>query len=343
MKPRVITFGEIMLRLSPPSFQRLSQARSFELAFGGAEANVAVSLAQFGVSASYVTRLPHNPLAEGCLQFLRQYGVETADIVWGGSRVGIYFMERGAAQRGGEVIYDRATSALTTIEPGMVDWEAILSKGDWFHWTGITPAVSEGAAAACREAVETARRLGLTISCDLNYRSRLWKWGRHPKQVMPDLVRACDLLIGSPWTAHQMLGCHGLEEEAKDDGMAAHRAFFEELGRQFPRIGLIAVTLREPLSASHNTWSGLLWDGQTMFRAATYDIFPIVDRIGAGDAFTAGLIFSLLRNDAGKQRAIDFAVAASCLKHTVEGDVNQVSVEEVERLMETDAAGRMRR
>lgn len=341
MDNQVVTFGEIMLRLTPPGFQRLSQAHTFEAIFGGAEANVAVSLAHFGVPAAYVTRLPRNPLGESCLGFLRRHRVDTRHIIRGGDRLGIYFLERGAAQRGGSVVYDRAGSALATIGPGTVDWESALAGASWFHWTGITPAVSEGAAAACREAVETARRLGVTVSCDLNYRAQLWNWGQAATEVMPELVDACDLLVGNAWNAQQMLGFSNFEEEATDRGTT--RAFCQALQRRFPNLRMVAITRRGALSASHNTWSGLLWDRETLYQAPTYDITPIVDRVGAGDAFAAGLIYGLLTYGGNRQRAVDFAVAASCLKHTIPGDANQVTVEEVEKLMGGDAAGRISR
>src|SRR5690554_5738810 len=206
MVKKVVTFGEIMLRLSPPGMLRFGQARSFDVIYGGGESNVAVSLANYGMPVDYVTRLPANDLGDACVQFLRQYGVGVDKIVRGGERLGIYFLEMGAVQRGSKVVYDRAHSSMATIEPGMIDWQAVFADADWFHWTGITPAISEGAAAACREAIETARSLGVTVSCDLNYRKNLWKWGKKASEVMPDLVAQCDVAIGNEEDAAQVFG-----------------------------------------------------------------------------------------------------------------------------------------
>lgn len=340
---RVVTFGEIMLRLAPPGFQRFTQARSFDAVYGGGEANVAVTLANMGVPVDYVTRLPDNDIGEACLQSLRQYGVGTSKIVRGGERLGIYFMEMGAAQRGSKVIYDRAHSALATIEHGMVDWEAAFADADWFHWTGITPAVSAGAARVCREALGMAREMGLTISCDLNYRANLWKWGQKAADVMPDLVALCDVAIGNEEDAEKVFGirARGVDVTAGIVEAAAYRDVCEQLAQRFPRLKLIAITLRGSLSASHNTWSGVLWDGATLHTARKYDIVPIVDRVGGGDAFAGGLIYGLRAYGADRQKALEFAVAASCLKHTILGDVNLVSVQEVEKLMAGDASGRV--
>ena len=342
---KVVTFGEIMLRLAPPGFQRFTQAHSFEALYGGGEANVAVSLANYGESAEFVTRLPQNELGDACVASLRSYGVRTDHIVRGGDRLGIYFLEAGAAQRGSKVIYDRAGSSFATIQPGMVDWPAVFEGADWFHWTGITPAVSQGAAEACREAIQAARQLSLTVSCDMNYRAKLWKWGKSAGEVMAELVAACDVAIGNEEDADKVFGIKAPEADVIAGKVAAghYRFVCEELVARFPNLKTVAITLRGSLSASHNTWSGVLLDKGHFFTAPTYDIVPIVDRVGGGDAFMGGLIYGLRKFPADPQRALHFAVAASCLKHTVGGDFNAVSLAEVEQLMTGDASGRVSR
>jgi len=345
MSGRVVTFGEIMLRLTPPGWQRFSQARSFDVVYGGGEANVAVALAGLGVPVDYVTRLPKNDIGDACLQFIRQYGVGTSKIVRGGERLGIYFVEMGAVQRGSKVIYDRAHSALATIEPGMIDWRAALADADWFHWTGITPAISQGAAEVCLEGVRMARELGLTVSCDLNYRANLWKWGKKAGEVMPELVALCDIAIGNEEDADKVFGIRapGADVIAGKVEAASYRYVCEELARRFPRLQTVAITLRGSISASHNTWSGVLWHGGTLYTARRYDITHIVDRVGGGDAFAGGLIYGLKTYGTDLQKALDFAVAASCLKHSILGDFNLVTVSEVEKLMAGDASGRVAR
>jgi 2-dehydro-3-deoxygluconokinase len=345
MSAAVVTFGEIMLRLSPPGFLRFGQARSFDLVYGGGEANVAVSLANFGVPVDYVTRLPDNDLGDACLQFLRQYGVGVDKIVRGGDRLGIYFLERGAVQRSSKVIYDRANSAIATARPGMVNWQTVFSDADWFHWTGITPAVSESLADLCLEGITVAKKMGLTVSCDLNYRSRLWKWGREASEVMPDLVKHADVVVGNEEDADKAFGIQAPQTDVASGVVDAekYRVVCEELAERFPRLKTIAITLRGSLSASHNTWSGVLYDRGSFYTAPLYDITHIVDRVGGGDSFVGGLIYGLRTYGDDKQKALDFAVAASCLKHTVFGDFNLVTVEEVEKLMTGDVSGRVSR
>ena len=340
----VVTFGEIMLRLSPPGCQRLVQARSFDAVYGGGEANVAASLAGFGLPVEYVPRLPANEVGDACLSFLRQHGIGTRHVQRGGDRLGIYFLEMGAAQRGSKVVYDRAGSALAAIAPGMIDWETVFSGAGWFHWTGITPAVSQGAAEVCLEAVRAARARGLTVSCDLNYRKNLWKWGKKAGEVMPELVSCCDLAIGNEEDADKVLG---IKAPAADvlGGKVEAEAYVTvcaEMARAFPNLKTVAITLRGSLSASHNTWSAILWHEGRVCIGPRYDIVSIVDRVGAGDSFCAGLIYGLCTYDDARQ-ALGFAVAASCLKHTIPGDFNLVSVAEVEKLMGGDASGRVSR
>jgi 2-dehydro-3-deoxygluconokinase len=344
MVKNVVTFGEIMLRLSPPGFQRFIQARSFDVVYGGGEANVAASLANFGVPVEYVTRLPANDIGDACLSYLRQYGIGTRHIARGGERLGIYFLEMGSAQRGSKVIYDRAGSALATIELGMIDWRAVFSDADWFHWTGITPAVSKRAAQVCLEAVQTARGMGLTVSCDLNYRKNLWRWGKSAGEVMPELVDCCDMAVGNEEDADKVFGIKAPDTDVTSGKVEADAYMYvcNELANHFPNLKTIAITLRGSLSASRNTWSGVLWRQGQIHSPPSYDISPIVDRVGGGDSFCAGLIYGLRVYD-DTQQALNFAVAASCLKHTIPGDFNLVSIAEVEKLMGGDASGRVSR
>lgn len=342
---KIVTFGEIMLRLAPPGFQRFTQARSFEAIYGGGEANVAVSLANYGEDVEFVTRLPKNDLGDACLMSLRGYGIHTEHIARGGERIGIYFLETGAAQRGSKVIYDRANSSFATIQTGTIDWKKVFEDADWFHWTGITPAVSQGAADVCREAITAARELGITVSTDLNYRAKLWKWGRSAGEVMTDLVSMCDVALGNEEDAEKVFGIKAPESDVTAGKVdAEHYGFVcEELAKKFPSLKTISITLRGSLSASHNTWSGVLWQEGRFFCAPTYDIIPIVDRVGGGDAFMGGLIYGLRKYAENPQQALNFAAAAACLKHSVIGDFNAVSVSEVEALMGGDASGRVSR
>ena len=341
---KAVTFGEIMLRLSAPGFQRFTQATELEMRFGGGEANVAQSLANYGVDARYVTLLPKGPLGEACVRSLRASGVDTSRIVRTDGRIGIYFLEAGAVQRPSKVIYDRAHSCIAEAKAGDVDWRDAFEGADWFHWTGITPAISAGAAALCEEAVRTAKQMGLTISCDLNYRSKLWKWGKAASEVMPGLVEHADIAIGNEEDAEKVFGIRAphADVEAGHVDAGDYRCVAEELMKRFSNLKKVAITLRGSLSASHNTWGGVLYDGEALHVGPIYDITHIVDRVGGGDSFAAGLIYSLL---AGKddQAALDFAVAASCLKHTIPGDVNLSTVEEVEGLLEKGGSGRVQR
>jgi len=342
---RVVTFGEIMMRLSPPGNLRFTQARSFDVIYGGGESNVSVSLVNFGIPAEFVTRLPSHDIGEACMQFLRQYGVGTRHIVRGGDRLGIYFLEHGAVHRGSKVVYDRTGSALATIGTGMIDWRTVFEDATWFHWTGITPAISEGAAAVCLEAVRTAREMGLTVSCDLNYRSKLWKWGAQPGEVMRDLVSLCDVAIGNEEDAAKVFGIHAPDTDVTSGQLDAekYRHVCEQLAERFPSLHTIAITLRGSLSASHNTWSGVLWHAGDLFFGPIYDITHIVDRVGGGDSFVAGLIYGLNTYSNFYQRTLDFAIAASALKHTIFGDFNLVSVAEVEKILAGDISGRVSR
>ena len=342
---KIVTFGEIMLRLAPPGFQRFTQAHSFEATYGGGEANVAVSLANYGESVDFVTRLPKNELGDTCVNTLRGLGVGTDFIARGGERIGIYFLETGAAQRASKVIYDRANSSFAAIQPGSIDWKAVFTGADWFHWTGITPAVSQSAAEVCCEAILAAREMGVTISTDLNYRAKLWKWGKSAGEVMSDLVSMCDVALGNEEDAEKVFGIKSPESDVTSGKVDAnhYRYVCEKLAERFPLLKTISITLRGSLSASHNTWSGVLWRNGEFFSASTYDILPIIDRVGGGDSFMGGLIYGLRKHPTDPQKALNFATAAACLKHSIIGDVNAVSVAEVETLMDGDASGRVSR
>ena len=345
MNDKILTFGDIMLRLTPPNFQRFSQARSFDAIFGGGEANVAVALANFGLSVDFVTKLPNNDIGNACINYIRQFGVNTEKIVRGGSRVGIYFLERGSSVRASKVIYDRAHSAISEAKVDDFDWEKIFQDVKWFHWTGITPAISQNLVDICLEACKVAKSKGVAISCDLNYRSKLWKYGKDPSEVMPELVKFCDVAIGNEEDAEKVLGIKAPKTDVTSDKLDAenYRYVVEKIVKQYPNLKKVAITLRGSISASYNTWSAILYDGKEMFVSQKYDINPIVDRVGGGDSFMAGLIYGLLIYKEDLQSALGFAIAASCLKHTIIGDFNLVSVDEVLKLMAGDKSGRVSR
>ena len=343
---KVVTFGEIMLRLATPEHLRFRQARSFNATFGGGEANVAVSLANYGIDVDYVTRLPQNDLGAACAAELRSFGVGTSNIVYGGERLGIYYLETGAVARPSKVVYDRAHSSAATVERGMIDWEQVLAGADWFHWTGITPAISASAAEVCLDACRAANRLGVKVSCDLNYRKNLWKYGKTAAEVMPALVECCDVILGNEEDAEKVFGIkpEGFDAASTQGEVdaAAFRSVCSQLMARFPRAKKVVITLRGSINADHNTWGGVLFDGETLYRSPRYDITDIVDRVGGGDSFMGGFIYGLLTYD-DDQRALNFAAAASALKHTIYGDFNMVSVAEVENLMKGDGSGRVAR
>ena len=345
--PKIITFGEIMLRLSTPGYLRFGQAKQYDATFGGGEANVAVSLANYGMDAKFVTRLPDNDIAKACVKDLRSYGIDTSSIVYGGDRLGIYYLETGAVARPSKVVYDRAGSSIATIKPGDIDWAEVLKGADWFHWTGITPALSQGAADVCLEAIKAANAMGITVSCDLNYRKNLWKYGKKASEVMPALVEGSDIILGNEEDADKVFGIKPEGFDVTATGGAIDQKRFQSVGEQlmkrFPRAKKVIITLRGSINANHNTWGGVLWDGKTLYQSPRYDITHIVDRVGGGDSFMGGLIYGLLTYKGDDQKALNFAVAASCLKHTIFGDYNQVTVAEVENLMKGDASGRVSR
>lgn len=340
---KVVCFGEIMLRLSPPGFERLLQSPILHATFGGGEANVAVSLAQFGCESHYVTRLPANPLGDAALKVLKAEGVRVDHVQRGGDRLGIYFAETGASQRASTVIYDRANSAVSQMAPGSVPWDEVLAGAAWFHCTGITPALGPSAAACTREAVETARRHGVPVSIDLNFRSKLWS-KREARQTMRPIVCQVDTVIANEEDLQAVLGIEVAHANltAGQLDVDAYRAAAERVVAELG-VRRVAVTLRESLSASENGWSAVLLHGSTgEFVHSQRYLVKVVDRIGGGDSFAAGLIFGLLEGRPS-EAALRFAVAASALKQTIPGDFNQVSVGEVDRLAEGDASGRVQR
>ena len=340
---QVVTFGEIMMRLAPPGYLRLTQTPSLEMTFGGAEANVAVSLANYGMSARFVTRLPKNPIAQAAMAQLRGMGVDVSRIAEGGSRVGIYFVEKGASMRPSKVVYDRAHAAIAEAQADTFDWPAILKDADWFHFTGITPALSDGAAAATLAACKAAKAAGVRVSCDLNYRKNLWSREK-AGQVMGELVSYVDLLIANEEDAADVFGIHaqGTDIEGGSLNLDGYKTVAQQLVSRFG-VKKVAITLRESQSANDNGWSALLYDAATQALSVSrkYQI-RIVDRVGGGDSFGAGLIYGQLSGmDDGQ--SLEFAVAASALKHTIEGDFNRVSADEVRALMGGSGSGRVQR
>ncbi len=339
-----VTFGEIMLRLSPPGQERILQSPSFVATFGGGEANVAGSLANFGAPAAFVTVLPdRNPIADGAIGELRRMGVDTSRIVRGPGRVGIYFLDSGANQRPSTVTYDRDHSAIALAKPGSIDWDCALAGAYWFHITGITPALSRSAAELSLEAMKAAREKDIIVSCDLNYRAKLWKWGEKPATVMSNLMQHVDVAIANEEDIQMSLGMGGA---ANVHSGSLDRDRYEDLTGEvlakFDGLRAIAVTLRESISASHNRWSACLNDRDQFLLSRTYDITHIVDRVGAGDSFAAGLIYGMSHLK-GSKEALEFAVAASCLKHSIPGDFNRVGVDEVKKLLSSGGSGRVER
>ena len=342
---KVITFGEIMLRLATPEYQRFSQASSFGATYGGGEANVAVSLANYGIEVDFVSRIPSNDIGEAAIKELNKHGVGTSKILIGGERLGIYFLEKGAVNRASKVVYDRAYSAISMIEKGMIDWNKVFEGANWFHWTGITPAISQAAADVCLEAIKEANKRNITVSTDLNYRKNLWQYGKKVNEVMPELVAGCDIVLGNEEDAEMSLGIspEGVDITGGHVDAEAYRSVSQQIMKLFPRVKKVITTLRGSVSASHNTWSGVLYDGKNLLKATDYNITHIVDRVGGGDSFMGGLIYGILTYKDDDKKALEFAVAASCLKHTIQGDFNLATVAEVEKLMGGDASGRVSR
>jgi 2-dehydro-3-deoxygluconokinase len=339
---KIMTLGEIMLRLSPPGNQRLVQANTFDVVYGGGEANVAVSLAQLGHDAYFLSRLPQNELGDAALNQMRHFGVHTQEILRGGDRLGIYYLETGASMRPSKVIYDRSGSAMATIAPDALDFERLFQDAVWFHWSGITPALSEHAATLVRNALISAKKHGVVVSVDLNYRQKLWT-PEQAQKVMRDLMPYVDVMIGNEEDAEKVLGFKPEHTDVTSGELSVdnYKTMFQALHDTYG-FKYIATTLRESYSASHNGWSALLYDGITFYESKRYQIMPIIDRVGGGDAFSAGLIHGLIQRG-DPQYAVDFAVAASAIKHTIHGDFNMMTIKEVEALMGGDQSGRVQR
>lgn len=341
MSKKVVTFGEIMLRLAPEGYYRFVQAESYGATYGGGEANVAVSLANYGLDAKFVTKLPKHEIGQAGINSLRRFGVDTSDIVRGGDRVGIYFLEKGASQRPSKVIYDRAGSSIATATTADFDWDKIFDGVDWFHFTGITPALGENVAAICMEACKKAKEKGITVSCDLNYRNKLWSKEK-AGQVMGELCKYVDVCIANEEDASDVFGIKAANTDVTK-GEVNHEGYKDVAKQLADRFGFkkVAITLRTSLSANDNLWAAMLYEGGEYYFSKQYKMH-IVDRVGGGDSFGGGLIYASLQ-DYAPQQTIEFAVAASCLKHSIEGDFNQVSVDEVTKLAGGDGSGRVQR
>ena len=343
MPETIATFGEIMLRLKTPGHERLFQSPVLEATFGGGEANVAVSLANYGQHAVFVSVLPDNDIGDACLGELRRHNVDTGRIVRKPGRMGIYFLETGANQRASKVVYDRAGSAIAEAQPGDIDWDAALAGARWFHISGITPALSASAAELSMAAVQAAKAKGITVSCDFNYRGKLWKYGKSAPEVMTELVKFVDVGIANEEDCQKSLGISvDVDVESGELEIAKYEALTAKMLSTFPNMSTIAITLRESRSADRNGWSACLRDADGFLRSREYDITDIVDRVGGGDSFASGLIHGMLSYPNSRE-ALEFAVAASCLKHSISGDFNRVTTAEVEKLMKGDASGRVQR
>jgi 2-dehydro-3-deoxygluconokinase len=329
---KVVTFGEVLLRLTTQGNTRFTQTESFSITYAGAEANVAVSLQNFGIPSAHVTRFPSNDLGAAATQALRKYGVDTRFILYGDERMAVYFLENGAMQRASRIIYDRFDSAFSNITASELDWDVILEGASWFHYTGITPAISQSAADACLDAVKTARKLGITISGDINYRRNLWQYGKTASEVMPGLIAMTDIIIAGE---ADMENCCEVRDKNFEGAC-------QQMIKKFPAIRKIATTRRETISSSHNKISSILWSGKNLHRSKQYDLTHIVDRVGTGDAFMAGLIYSLLK-EKDDQAALEFATAACAWKHSIEGDVNQATVEDIDGLVLGENIGKLLR
>lgn len=347
MKKKIVTFGEVLLRLTSPGYLRFSQGSEFVATYGGSEANVAVSLANFGFETEFVTRLPENDIAKACLMELRSHNVGTKEIVFGGERLGAYFIETAAVSRGAKVVYDRANSAFETIQPGMINWREVFKDAGWFHWSGIAAALSQGAAEACKEAVEIASEMGLTISCDINYRKNLWKYGKTPAEVMPELVAHSDVLFGTEEEYRQVFGIEPAGFRATSADYKMDEEGFERMCKEVikavPRCKKVLVALRYTINANHNFLGGVLYSDNKIHCSKVYDVTHVVDCVGVGDAFMGALIYAMITYPKDDKKALAFGAAASCLKNTIYGDFNLVSVSEVENLMKGDGSGRVSR
>ena len=340
---RIITFGEIMLRLKSPALERFFQSPSLEATFGGGEANVAVSLANYGMDAAFVTALPNNAIGEACRRDVRSFGVDVSNIKMTDGRMGIYFLETGSNQRPSKVVYDRAESAIAIAPDDLFDWEKIFAGADWFHISGIAPAISASAAELSLAACKAAQKCGVTVSCDLNYRKNLWKYGKEAKEVMSEIAKYIDVAIANEEDFQKSLG---ITASSDVESGSLDRNVYEGIAKKamelYPNLKRVAITLRESKSADRNDWAACIYDGKEFYVSRKYEITDIVDRVGGGDSFSGGLIYGLLTYEK-QSDALEFAVAASCLKHTISGDYNRVTVSEVTALMKGSGSGRVER
>ena len=340
---RIITFGEIMLRLKSPALERFFQSPSLEATFGGGEANVAVSLANYGMDAAFVTALPNNAIGEACRRDVRSFGVDVSNIKMTDGRMGIYFLETGSNQRPSKVVYDRAESAIAIAPADLFDWEKIFEGADWFHISGIAPAISASAAELSLAACKAAQKCGVTVSCDLNYRKNLWKYGKEAKEVMSEIAKYVDVAIANEEDFQKSLG---ITASSDVESGSLDRNVYEGIAKKamelYPNLKRVAITLRETKSADRNDWAACIYDGKEFYVSRKYEITDIVDRVGGGDSFSGGLIYGLLTYEK-QSDALEFAVAASCLKHTISGDYNRVTVPEVTALMKGSGSGRVER
>ena len=340
---KFLTFGEIMLRLKSPGHERFFQSPMLEATFGGGEANVAVSLANYGEDVGFLSVLPKNAIGDECIKELRRFGVDTSRVVRGGERLGIYYLETGANQRPSKVVYDRAYSAIAMAKPGDIDWYKTFEGVEWFHITGITPAISESAMELSLESVREAKKRGITVSCDLNYRKNLWKYGKKASEVMRELAKYVDVAIANEEDVQKSLEITtDVVVESGELDRSKYKALGDKVLEAYPDMKMIAITLRESKSADWNGWAACLNDREHFYESKRYEIRDIIDRVGGGDSFAGGLIYGL-NNYESRQQALEFAVAASCLKHSIDGDFNRVDVDEVEKLMGGDGTGRVQR
>lgn len=334
---KVVTFGEIMMRLSTERHLRFSQAKFFGVTYGGGEFNVAVSLANFGIPSEFVTRLPSNELGENTLMEMRRRNVSHEHVVLGGDRLGIYFLETGAGTRGSKVVYDRANSSMAQITTGMINWREVFKDANVFHWSGVTPAISASAAEVCLEAVMVAHEMGLLITSDLNYRSKLWKYGKHPNQIMPKLLQYSNVILGDLDTAFFMLNLEKVNPDYQEEASLPEQ--YDKVFKHCKNLKYMATTLRYSVSASHQQIGGIFYDKTKVYSADIKDVTPVVDRVGSGDAFMGGLIYGLLNKDFNHQQTLNFAVAACCLKHTISGDYNLATLKEVTEMAKGNSKG----
>lgn len=340
---KVVTFGEIMLRLKAPGREKFLQSAAFEATFGGGEANVAVSLANYGMDVAFVTVLPKNEIADACIGELRKFGVDTSMIIRDGDRMGVYYLEAGSVQRPSKVIYDRANSSISLAKPGDINWDKVFDGTEWFHITGITPAISESARLLSMESVIEASKRGITISCDFNFRKKLWKYGKTATEVMPELVKYVNVGIANEEDCQKSLGISAeADVESGHLDVSKYESLSNKVLAEFPSLKYMAITLRESKSADHNGWSACINDRKGFYLSKKYEMTHIIDRVGGGDSFAGGLIYGLKNYD-NTEDALNFAVAASCLKHTISGDFNRVSVKDVQGLMGGDGSGRVQR